>query len=236
MKRIPSWCLTCTLLATSSLSVAQRPMTLDDLLELRRVSEPVPSPDGRWIAYVVGVVERDENRVNSDLWIVPAAGGEPRQLTRSPRHDRHPTWSPDSRWLAFESNRDGDFQIYALSLEGGEPRRLTSLSTGATQPVWSPDGKHVAFISSVFPEFSERPFAEADRLNRTRLDEREKSPVKARLITQLLYRHWDSWVDGRRQHLLVIPVEDGTATGEPRNLTPGDRDAVPTSSTFAAGD
>lgn len=224
------------LLATSSLSAAPRPMSLDDLLELRRVSEPVPSPDGRWIAYVVGVVERDENRVNSDLWIVPAAGGEPRQLTRSPRHDRHPTWSPDSRWLAFESNRDGDFQIYALSLEGGEPRRLTSLSTGATQPVWSPDGKHVAFISSVFPEFSERPFAEADRLNRTRLEEREKSPVKARLITQLLYRHWDSWVDGRRQHLLVIPVEDGTATGEPRNLTPGDRDAVPTSSTFAAGD
>ncbi|MBL9187588.1 MAG: S9 family peptidase [Opitutaceae bacterium] len=56
------------------------------------------------------------------------------------------------------------------------------------------------------------------------------------MITQLLYRHWDSWVDDKRQHLFVVGVAtDGTAAGEPRNVTPGDNDAVPTSSTFSAG-
>ena len=211
-------------------------MTFDDLLACQRLSDPKVSPDGNWVAYVVGVPDKDANRVNSDIWLVPAGGGAPRQLTRSPKHDRHPTWSPDSKWIAFESNRDGEFQVYVIPVDGGEARKMTTISTEANQPVWSPDGRHIAFVSAVFPEFSGKPFAEADRLNKEKLDGREKSKVKARVITRLLYRHWDSWVDDKRQHLFVIPVKDGVSAGEPKNLTPGDRDAVPTSSTFSAGD
>jgi dipeptidyl aminopeptidase/acylaminoacyl peptidase len=224
------------LAAFAAFSAGARPMTFDDLAAFHRVSDPQPSPDGRWLAYVVTDVDKPENRSNSDLWLVPADGGEPRQLTASPKHDRHPTWSPDGKWLAFESNRGGDFQVYVIPADGGEARKLTTIATEATQPVWSPDGKHIAFISAVFPEFSDKPFAEADKLNKEKLDAREKSKVKARVITRLLYRHWDSWVDDKRQHLFIVPVKDGTATGAPRNLTPGDRDAVPTSTTFASGD
>jgi dipeptidyl aminopeptidase/acylaminoacyl peptidase len=217
-------------------SVSARPMTFDDLAAFHRVSDPQPSPDGRWLAYVVTDVDKPENRSNSDLWLVSTASGEPRQLTASPKHDRHPTWSPNGKWLAFESNRDGDFQVYVIPADGGEARKLTTLATEATQPVWSPDGKHIAFVSAVFPEFSDKPFAEADKANKEKLDARAKSKVKARVITRLLYRHWDSWVDDKRQHLFIVPVKDGGAAGAPRNLTPGDRDAVPTSTTFAAGD
>src|SRR5438067_203657 len=77
---------------------------------------------------------------------------------------------------------------------------------------------------------------ESDDLNKKKLDEREKNKVKARVITRLLYRHWDSWVDDKRQHLFVVPVKNGAAAGDPRDLTPGDRDAVPTSTTFSVGD
>ena len=226
-----------TLLAPfASHGAGARPITFDDLVAFHRVSDPQPSLDGRWLAYVVADVDKPENRSNSDIWLVPVDGGEPRQLTTSPKHDRHPTWSPDGKWLAFESNRGGDFQVYVIAADGGEARQLTSIATEAAQPVWSPDGKHIAFISAVFPEFSDKPFAEADKLNREKLDAREKSKVKARVITSLLYRHWDSWVDDKRQHLFIVPVKDGAAAGAPRNLTPGDRDAVPTSTTFAAGD
>jgi dipeptidyl aminopeptidase/acylaminoacyl peptidase len=213
-----------------------RPMEIDDLFRIRRVSDPQISPDGRSIAYVITEVDKAENKSNSDLWIVAAGGGAARKLTASPKHDRHPRWSPDGRWIAFESNRDGAFQIWVLPSDGGEARPLTSIATEATTPVWSPDGRHVAFVSAVFPEFSERPYAESNAANKKRLEEREQSKVKARVITQLLYRHWDSWVDDKRQHLFVLPVRDGTAEGEPRDLTPGDRDAVPTSTTFSAGD
>ncbi len=214
----------------------QRPMELDDLFRAQRLSDPQMSPDGRWIAYVVTAVEKEENRSNSDIWLVPTEGGPPRRLTNSPKHDRHPRWSPDGQWIAFESNRDGKFQIYLIRPDGGEARELCSVSTEAQQPVWSPDGTRLAFVSAVFPEFSEKPFPESDAANKKKEEEREKSKVKARVITQLLYRHWDSWVDDKRQHLFVVPVQAGIATAEPKDVTPGDRDAVPTSSTFSAGD
>ena len=214
----------------------QRALQFTDVLGAKRVSDPQVSPDGKWVAYTVTVAEREDNRTDSDVWLVPFEGGEPRRLTSSPKQDRHARWSPDSKCLVFESNRAGDFQIYRIRVDGGEAVKLTSISTEAQQPVWAPDGKHIVFVSAVFPEYSEMPFSKSDPANKRKLDEREKSKVKARLVTQLLYRHWNSWVDGKRQHLFVLPVAEDYSAGEPRDVTPGDRDAVPTSTTFSAGD
>ncbi|AOS43657.1 Prolyl tripeptidyl peptidase precursor [Lacunisphaera limnophila] len=217
-------------------SAVARPLELEDLFRLKRVSDPQLSPDGRTVAYVVTEVLKAENRTQSDIWVIPAEGGEARLLAGSPKHDRHPRWSPDGQWIAFESNRGGSTQLWIVPASGGEARQLTDLSTEAGQAVWAPTGDQLAFVSEVFPEFSDRPFAEADRLNKEKLAARAASPVKARVITQLLYRHWDSWVDGKRKHLFVLPMKAGAATGEPRNVTPGENDAVPTSATFEEGD
>jgi dipeptidyl aminopeptidase/acylaminoacyl peptidase len=228
--------LALVVLSVAGQAASQRPMEIDDLFQAKRLSDPQISPDGRWVAYTVTAVDQVENRTDSDVWLVPAQGGEPRRLTNSPKQDRHPRWSPDGKWIVFESNRGGDFQIYVIRVDGGEAVKLTSLSTEAQQPVWSPDGQHIAFVSAVFPEFSDQPFAQSDAANKKKMEEREKSKVKARILTELLYRHWDSWVDGKRQHLFVLSVKDGGASGDPRDVTPGDRDAIPTSSTFSAGD
>lgn len=213
-----------------------RALELDDMFRIKRVSDPQFSPDGKWIAYVVTEVDKEENRNNSDIWLVPAEGGEPKQLTNSPKQDRHPRWSPDGRWIAFESNRGGKYQIYLIPTNGGEAQELTSISTEAQQAIWSSDGKRIAFVSAVFPEFSNQPFKESDAANKKKEEGREKSKVKARVIDKLLYRHWDSWVDDKRQHIFVLSMNGGVAVGDPKDWTPGDRDAVPTSSTFSAGD
>lgn len=225
----------CSLFLASYLPLlgqTQRPMDLEDIFRIKRVSDPQLSPDGQWVAYVVTEVDKEANSTNSDIWLMRSDGRDVRRFATSPKHDRHPRWFPDSKWIVFESNRSGAFQIYLLHIDSTQARQLTTISTEANQPIVSPDGRTIAFVSAVFPEFSDKPYRESDALNRKKLEEREKSKVKARIITKLLYRHWDSWVDDKRQHIFVMPSEGG----DPRDVTPGDRDAIPTSSTFSAGD
>src|SRR5262249_25456597 len=114
---------------------------------------------------------------------------------------------------------------------------LTTLATEASTGIWSRDGRQIAFVSAVYPEYSARPFKESDALNKKRLEEIEKNPVKAKVFTRLFFRHWDDYVGDKRQHLFVTSFDPATATaGEPKDVTPGDRDAYPTSTTFSSGD
>jgi dipeptidyl aminopeptidase/acylaminoacyl peptidase len=231
--RFPSLCALLPLVAATALG---RPMQLEDLFRVHRVSAPQASPDGRWVVYVVTDPIKAENKTTSSLWMVPTGGGEARQLTHSAKHDQAPHWSADGKWIAFESDRSGSSQIWTMPLEGGEPRQLTRIATEASQPVWAPDGHSIVFVSAVYPQFSGRKPDEAERLNADRLETRAKSKVKARHFTELLYRHWDSWVEDRRQHLFIQPVSGGAPAGIARDVTPGPGDAIPTSSTFSAGD
>ena len=220
------------LFTMTAFSQTQRPMQLEDLFTIQRVGDPQLSPDGKTVAYTVTVVNKEANTTNSDIWLVPVSGGSSTLLTNSPKHDRHPRWSPDGKTILFESNRTGLMQIYAIAVSSGETKKLTNISTEASGAVWSPDGKLIAFMSAVFPEFSDKPFDEAEKLNKEKQSARDNSKVKARIMTKLLYRHWDSWVDDKRQHIFIMN-SDGSNI---RNVTPGDRDAVPPSMTFSAGD
>ncbi|MGH7223332.1 MAG: prolyl oligopeptidase family serine peptidase [Gemmataceae bacterium] len=218
----------------------KRPMTIDDLFRFKRVSDPQISPDGKHVVYVVGSVDLDGNKSSSSLWLAPTDKGEPRQLTNTTKKDRHQRWSPDGKHILFESNRSGDNQLWIIDTSGGEARQLTTISTEASNGIWSRDGKHIAFVSAVYPEYSGKPFKESDALNKKRKEEIEKSPVKAKVHTKLFYRHWDSYVEDKRQHLFVMAY-NGTRSAskgetEPKDVTPGDRDAYPTSSTFSTGD
>src|SRR5207237_8894268 len=125
--------------------------------------------------------------------------GMRKQLTSDKKSDRHPRWSPDGKSVLFESSRSGTSQLWIVDATGGDARQLTSISTGANTGIWSRDGTRIAFVSAVWPEFSEKPFTESDALNRKRVEEREKSPVKARVFTRLFFRDWDDYVEGTAQ-------------------------------------
>jgi dipeptidyl aminopeptidase/acylaminoacyl peptidase len=212
----------------------KRPMKIDDLFAFKRVSDPQISPDGKTVVYVVGEVDLAANKTSSSLWLAAADGkGEPRRLTNAAgKKDSHPRWSPDGKHILFESNRSGEGQLWLIDVDGGEARKLTAISTEVSNPVWSKDGVAIAFVSSVYPEYSEKPFKESDELNKKRKEEAEKNPVKVKVFSRLFYRHWDSYVEDKRQHLFVMTASGG----EPKDATPGDRDAFPTSSTFSTGD
>lgn len=220
-------------LSTQSAASADRTLTMNDMFALKRIGDPQISPDGKSVAYVQSVVDREKNASTSTIWLAPLGGGEARQLTGGPKHDSHPRFSPDGTKLLFESDRSGESQLWVLDLAaGGEAKQLTTIATGASTGIWSPNGKHVAFVSAVYPEFSDKPYAESNEANKKKAEEIEKNPVKARVFDKLFFRHWDSWVEGKRQHLFVMPA----AGGDPRDVTPGDIDGYPTSSTFSMGD
>ena len=190
---------------------AARPMTVDDLFRFKRLADPQISPDGKWVAYAVGTVDMENNRVVYNLWLASTEKpGLRKQLTSAKKSDRHPRWTPDGKAILFESSRSGTSQLWLIDIEGGEARQLTKISTGANTAIWSRDGKQIAFVSAVWPEFSEKPFTESDALNQKRMDEREKNPVKARVFTRLFFRHWDEYVEDKRQHLFVVAF-DGAA-------------------------
>ena len=76
---------------------------------------------------------------------------ETRRLTNHPAEDKNPAWSPDGRWIAFESNREGIHHIYKMNISGGKLQQLTDEGEFNSNPAWSPDGKRIAFNSTRGP-------------------------------------------------------------------------------------
>src|SRR5436309_1127408 len=211
MQRLTSLELVLALLALSAIAQAKRPITFEDLMKIQRISDPQVSPDGKWIAYVQTSVDLEADKKATHIWLIAAAGGEARQLTQGEGSDSRPRWSPDGQSLAFVSTRGGKSQVWILPLNGGEARQLTSISTEADGVVWAAKSDNLLFTSAVYPDCAD------DECNRQRLEEAEKSKVKARLIHELLFRHWMDWRDDRYTHLFVVSARGGA----PRDLTPG---------------
>ena len=123
-------------------------MKPEDVYALTSVVDPRLSPDGRRVAYTVSRVDEEANAYHTAIWVAPLDGSaEPRQFTSGERNDGSPRWSPDGRWLAFVSNRDGNFEIYVMNADGSGPTRLTNTPGSEGTPAWSPDGRRIAFDS-----------------------------------------------------------------------------------------
>jgi len=218
--RTPVSLLACLLLAPSLLPAQRRAITFEDFIALPSVSDPQLSPDGKWAAYTVTTPSLQDNRGISRVWVAELATGRSRQLTGGPGSDRQPRWSPDGKTLAFISTREGGAQVWLLPVGGGDARKLSSLADGASDPIWLPNGTGLLVVSDIkWPADQE-----IDRRNGA-------YPSDARIWTSLMWRHWDEFRAGKRQHLFRVEV----ATGKATDLTPVDHD-VPTIATSGDGD
>lgn len=189
--------------------------SFNDLMKVRRVSDPQLSPDGKQVAFTIGDVNMTANRVVNQIYVADLDRPDrpPRQITSGNSSNSAPRWSPDGKKLAFTTGG----QIWTMEPDGDRKRQVTSISTGAGNPVWSPDGRWIAFNSDVYPDCPD------DACNKKRDDEAEASKVKAVVTERLLYRHWVEWRDKKRTHVFVAPSEGGKAV----DLTPGDFDSPP---------
>ena len=203
--------------ASFSFSQDKRPITFDDLIAMGRVSDPQVSPDGKWVAFVITYPNKAENKLNSNIYLVSAKGGEARQLTSAKGANMNPQWMPDGKMIAFVSTRDGESQVWSIPVDGGEARKLSHIATEVSGLLVSPDGKWFAFSSDVYPDCLD------EDCNQKRLEATQASKVKAKIFDRLPYRVWNAWKDGKRSHLFVMPADGGKAT----DMTPGDYDTPP---------
>ena len=239
------------LLATSVLAQTpshKRPFTFEDMMKLKRVGAPVPSPDGKWVVFDCVDVDLEANTRISHLWIVPASGGESRRLNPTPNHEERPRFSPDGKRLIWTSKATDPTQIWMCDFDSGsgvlvgKPHQVTEISTGADGGIWSPDGKNIVFVSAVYPDCNPPPPGSGatsdDACNKQRDEELKKSKVKAKIFSRLFYRHWSAFTEFKRSHLFVQSVEAsvsgagnqnaaGAVATTPRDLTPGDHDVPP---------
>ena len=198
----------------------KRPFDIYALQRVVRVSDLQLSPDGKQAAFVAERVFLTENAKEKHIWIVPADGGEPRQATFQGSSNTRPRWSPDSRSIAYVSDRSGKPQIWIMRADGTETHQVTTLATGAEGVLFSPAGDRLIYQSRVYPQCGGD-----DACNARELEATMNNPVKATLFDRLLYRHWDQWSDGRVSHLFSISLSEPEAA--PVDLTPGSFDAPP---------
>src|SRR5215207_8046310 len=183
----------------------QRPITIDDLLRVPRVSDVQLAPDARAVAYTVSTPNVETNEAESTIWVVETARGQTRQVTRSGR-DRSPRWSPDGKRLAFLSKEKdteiakGTSQVFVLTLDSGDVRPVTHMASDADTVRWSPDGVTLLVSSRVDPQC----------LN----EECIKASAKAAAANRgaRVYDQWPPWTairwkDDLRSHLFSVSAD-----------------------------
>lgn len=188
------------------------PFNVHDLWEMDRISDPQVSPDGARVVFGISSLDMDDNLRRSDLWILDLGGGDPLPLTTHPAGEFNARWAPDGSSVFFLSTRSGSSQVWWIPTSGGEARQVTDLPLSVGSMAVSPDGTHLAVSLEVFPDC--RDIA----CTVERLEAEEARAASGVLYDQLFIRHWDTWEDGRRSHVFVLPVD---GAGEPVDVMAG---------------
>lgn len=226
MKSIRRAALVCLIFACAASIAAGAPqqprtgtrvITIDDYFQIKDVSQPEISPDGQWVAYTVRSKMLKEDKNETRIWMVSTKGGDAIPMTADGISSGHPRWSPDGKFLAFTSSRNGGKpQVWLLNRLGGEAVRLTDISQGVDDFEWSPDStKLVLILRDPKPEDAEGA-KDGDKAAAAK----PKTPPPYVIDRLQFKRDTVGYLDRRRTHLYVFDVAKKTST----QITLGDFD------------
>jgi dipeptidyl aminopeptidase/acylaminoacyl peptidase len=203
-------------MAVTSGAAERLPFTVHDMVAMQRISEPQTSPDGSTVAFTVTTMDLDANKGRRDLWIAATDGSGSKRLTTHEASDSSAVWSGDGQ-LYFLSSRSESSQVWRLATGGGEARQITDLPLDVESLKVAPDGSALYVGIAVFPDCEDPIPCTAERLA-----EEEARKTSGIIFDRLFVRHWDSWEDGRRNHVFRIPLgPDGLPAGPAVDLMAG---------------
>jgi len=200
----------------SAAPASPRNITIDDYFQIRDVSQPEISPDGQWIAYGVRTRMLKEDKNEQRLWMVSTHGGDAIPLTAEGVSSSHPRWSPDGKYLAFSSARNGGkSQVWLLDRRGGEGQKLTDVAQGVGDFDWSPDSTRLVLIFQ-----DPKPEDAETSKDKDKLAAKPKTPPPF-VVDRLQFKQDTvGYLDHHRDHLYIFDLASKKVT----QITSGDFD------------
>jgi dipeptidyl aminopeptidase/acylaminoacyl peptidase len=204
---------------------APRPITVEDVSQIRDVQDPQLSPDAKWLAYTVSTAQLKDDTIKQRIWMVAIAQPQPIALTSEEASSTHPRWSPDGKFIAFLSARHGDkTAVWLLNRLGGEAEKLTDTAQDVDDFLWSPDGRRMALVlrdpTSGELEDAKNRDKDEDDADSDEKDKKRKAD-KPWVIDRLQFKEdVRGYLDRRRTHLYIFDL----ATKSLTQITGGDFD------------
>lgn len=180
---------------------------LQDMHKIQNVAAPSMSPDGELVAYTVAATDLEKDTINTDIWVVPFAGGQAQNLTATgDQSESAPQFSPDNRLIAYlgEDSDDESTQIFVMRADGKKARQVSHIKSGVIDFDWSPDGSKI--VLSAFAGGAKEPTGDI------------AAPI---VIDRFQFKEdWVGYLDAARRQLFVLDVK----SGQSEQLTSADQD------------
>lgn len=155
---------------------------IEALQALGRVSDPQISPDKSKILYGISYESVEENTSNRDLYVMDINGNNSHRITKTPKSESNAVWINDGKEIAFIYSHEGKPQIWIMNADGSNRKVITDFEKGVNGFVISPDEKKILIISNI--KYGKNPSDIYSDLPK----------ATGRVITDLMYKHWDEWV------------------------------------------
>ena len=182
------------LIEKPNLKLSSDIMTPEVLWSFGRLSDIQLSPDGKTLVYGVTYYSKKQNKGNRELYSIGVDGKNLKQLTHTPGSEYNALWRPDGKKIGFLSARNGSMQLWEINPDGSDPIQISHFKGGITGFKYAPDGKKILFTAEV-------------KIDKTPRDIYPDLPkTTGRIYTDLMYRHWDTWVDSY-SHIFVASYD-----------------------------
>jgi dipeptidyl aminopeptidase/acylaminoacyl peptidase len=169
-------------------------MTPEILWSFGRVSDIQVSPDKSTVLFGVSYYSKEQNKGNRELYTVGVDGKGFKQLTKTPKSEFNAVWRPDGKKIGYISSEGGSLQLWEMNPDGTGKKQVSNIEGGITGFKYSPDQTKILFTQEV-------------PIHPTTQDIYPDLPkASGRIITDLMYRHWDTWVDSY-SHIFVADYD-----------------------------